>query len=47
MAIVGGVNIPLARAVIGGVIASAALTLVVVPILYILLKGGKAGSVRD
>lgn len=41
MAIVGGVNIPLARAVIGGVIASTMLTLVVVPILYILLKGGK------
>ncbi|MGB7290812.1 MAG: efflux RND transporter permease subunit [Thermodesulfobacteriota bacterium] len=41
MAIVGGVNIPLARAVIGGVLASTILTLVVVPILYTLLKGGK------
>ena len=41
MAIVGGVNMPLARAVIGGVIASTALTLVVVPVLYILIKGGK------
>jgi CzcA family heavy metal efflux pump len=41
MATVGGVNTPLARAVIGGVLASTVLTLIVVPILYILLKGGK------
>jgi len=38
MAIVGGANIPLARAVIGGVLAATILTLVVVPILYIMLK---------
>ncbi len=38
MAIAGGANVPLARAVIGGVLASTALTLVVVPILYTLLK---------
>jgi len=38
MAIVGGANIPLARAVIGGVLAATILTLVVVPILYALLK---------
>ncbi len=38
MAIAGDANIPLARAVIGGVLASTALTLIVVPILYTLLK---------
>jgi HAE1 family hydrophobic/amphiphilic exporter-1 len=38
MAVAGGANIPLARAVIGGVLASTVLTLVVVPILYTLLK---------
>lgn len=38
MAIAGGANIPLARAMIGGVMASTALTLVVVPILYTMLK---------
>lgn len=38
MAIAGGANIPLARAVIGGVGASALLTLLVVPLLYRLLK---------
>lgn len=41
MALAGGVNIPLARAVIGGVIASTILTLVIVPILYTLLKKSK------
>jgi multidrug efflux pump subunit AcrB len=40
MALAGGANIPLARAVIGGVIASTILTLVIVPILYTLLKKG-------
>ena len=40
MALTGGANIPLARAVIGGVIAAAVLTLFVVPILYMLIKGG-------
>jgi multidrug efflux pump subunit AcrB len=42
MAIAGGANIPLARAVIGGVLASTVLTLVVVPILYTLLKREQA-----
>ncbi len=41
MAIAGDANIPLARAVIGGVLASTVLTLVVVPILYTLLKRGQ------
>jgi len=38
MAISGGANIPLARAVVGGVIAAVVLVLFVVPILYILIK---------
>ncbi len=38
MAIAGGANIPLARAVVGGVIASAVLTLFVVPVLYTLVR---------
>jgi multidrug efflux pump subunit AcrB len=37
MAIAGGANIPLARAVIGGVLASTLLTLFVVPALYVTL----------
>ena len=41
MAIVGGANIPLARAVIGGVLAATILTLVVVPILYTMMKREK------
>jgi CzcA family heavy metal efflux pump len=43
MATVGGINIPLARAVIGGVITATVFTLSVTPILYVLLKGGKDG----
>ncbi len=39
MAIAGGANIPLARAVIGGVAAAMVMVLVVVPVLYLLLKG--------
>ena len=39
MAIYGGANIPLARAVIGGVLAATVLTLFVVPILYVLFRG--------
>ena len=31
-------NVPLARAIIGGVLSAAALTLVVVPCLYVILK---------
>ena len=38
MAIAGGANIPLARAVVGGVLAATVLVLFVVPILYLLLK---------
>ncbi|MCI0537525.1 MAG: efflux RND transporter permease subunit [Verrucomicrobiales bacterium] len=38
MAIVGGANIPLARAVVGGVMAAVALVLFVVPVLYWLFK---------
>ncbi len=41
MAIAGGANIPLARAVVGGVMAAMAMVLFVVPILYLLLKGDK------
>ncbi len=44
MAVAGGANIPLARAVIGGVLASTVLTLVVVPILYLLLKRKQGGA---
>lgn len=39
MAIYGGANIPLARAVIGGVAASTLLSLYLVPILYTIFKG--------
>lgn len=38
MAIAGGANIPLARAVVGGLLAAVVLVLFVVPILYVLLK---------
>jgi CzcA family heavy metal efflux pump len=38
MAIAGGANIPLARAVVGGVMAAMVMVLFVVPILYLLLK---------
>lgn len=38
MAIAGGANIPLARAVVGGILAAVALVLFVVPVLYVLLK---------
>lgn len=41
MAMVGGINIPLARAVIGGVFTATVFTLSVTPILYVLLKGRK------
>jgi CzcA family heavy metal efflux pump len=39
MAVAGGLNAPLARAIIGGVLASAALTLFVVPAAYVALRG--------
>ncbi|MBI3881616.1 MAG: efflux RND transporter permease subunit, partial [Verrucomicrobia bacterium] len=38
MAIAGGANIPLARAVVGGVMAASLLVLFVVPALYLILK---------
>ncbi len=41
MAIAGGANIPLARAVVGGVMAAMVMVLFVVPILYLLLKGDR------
>jgi HAE1 family hydrophobic/amphiphilic exporter-1 len=37
-------NMPLARAVIGGLTVSTILTLIVVPILYTLLKRGQQAS---
>jgi multidrug efflux pump subunit AcrB len=42
MAVRGGANIPLARAVIGGVAASTVLSLLVVPVLYVLLRRSAA-----
>jgi CzcA family heavy metal efflux pump len=41
MAIAGGANIPLARAVVGGVLAATVFVLFVVPILYVLMKKEK------
>lgn len=38
MAIAGGANIPLARAVVGGILAALVLVLFVVPVLYVLFK---------
>ena len=42
MAVAGGLNAPLARAIIGGVLASAALTLFIVPAAYVALRGQSA-----
>ncbi len=39
MAIAGGANIPLARAVVGGLLAAVIMVLFLVPILYLLFKG--------
>ncbi len=47
MALTGGMNIPLARAVIGGVLSSAALTLFVVPLLFIALYARRATTVTE
>ena len=47
MALHGGANIPLARAVIGGVAAAAILTLFVVPILYVLIKGRRDAPAKE
>jgi multidrug efflux pump subunit AcrB len=44
MAIFGGANIPLARAVVGGILAALALVLFVVPVLYVLFKREKAAA---
>jgi multidrug efflux pump subunit AcrB len=46
MAIAGGANIPLARAVVGGVLAAVVLVLFVVPVLYLLFKQEQAAPVR-
>jgi multidrug efflux pump subunit AcrB len=45
MAIFGGANIPLARAVVGGILTALVLVLFVVPILYVLFKRGNAIAV--
>jgi len=45
MALFGGANIPLARAVVGGILAAVVLVLFVVPILYVLFKREKAIAV--
>ena len=42
MAVAGGLNAPLARAIIGGVLASAAMTLFIVPAAYVALRGESA-----
>lgn len=39
MAVAGGLNAPLARAIIGGVLTSVALTLFIVPAAYVALRG--------
>jgi len=39
MAVAGGANIPLARAVVGGILAAVMSVLFVVPILYLAAKG--------
>ena len=45
MAHFGGANIPLARAVVGGILAALVLVLFVVPVLYVLFKREKAVAV--
>ncbi|HEV2046397.1 MAG TPA: efflux RND transporter permease subunit [Chthoniobacterales bacterium] len=45
MALFGGANIPLARAVVGGILAALALVLFVVPVLYVLFKREKPVAV--
>jgi multidrug efflux pump subunit AcrB len=42
MAIAGGANIPLARAVVGGILSAVVFVLFVVPILYVLLNREKS-----
>src|SRR5437870_5301756 len=45
MAISGGANIPLARAVVGGILAALVLVLFVVPVLYVFFKRDKVVAV--
>ena len=45
MAFFGGANIPLARAIVGGILAALVLVLFVVPVLYVLFKREKAVAV--
>ena len=45
MALFGGANIPLARAVVGGILAALVLVLFVVPVLFVLFKREKAIAV--
>jgi multidrug efflux pump subunit AcrB len=45
MALFGGANIPLARAVVGGILAALVLVLFVVPVLFVLFKHEKAIAV--
>src|SRR3989441_5753579 len=45
MAIFGGANIPLARAVVGGILAALVLVLFVVPVLYVFFKRDKVVAV--
>jgi multidrug efflux pump subunit AcrB len=48
MAIAGGANTPLARAVVGGILAAVVSVLFVVPILYLVAKGrGPAASAGE
>jgi multidrug efflux pump subunit AcrB len=47
MALVGGANVPLARAVVGGLLAGVVMVLFVVPILYLLLKGETQAQVAS
>jgi multidrug efflux pump subunit AcrB len=47
MAIFGGANIPLARAVVGGLLAAVVMVLFVVPILYLSFKGERPMQVTS
>ncbi len=47
MAIAGGANIPLARAVVGGVLAAVVSVLFVVPILYVAAKGRRPAAAGE
>jgi multidrug efflux pump subunit AcrB len=47
MAVAGGANIPLARAVVGGILAAAAAVLFVVPILYVAARGRRPAAAGE